>query len=78
MIRRLLGLAPIDHGQIALTCITPAASAPRLNGSVVVAVRSDLCALPVVAKTLGRLTASGEVVEITQAKYAAAMPRGTP
>lgn len=76
--RRTIDAAFCYPSAAAATCITPAAGAPRLNGFVVVAVRRDLCALLVVAKTLGRLIASGDVVEITQAEYAAAMQRGTP
>jgi hypothetical protein len=56
------------------TCIDPADSAPRDDaGRIVLAVRQEFTEFPAVAAILPDLLASGQVVEIGEAEYRAAI-----
>jgi len=62
-----------------VTCVDPAATAPRdASGAIVLSVRAQFLAFPAAAAMLPQLLASGRVTEITREEYDAAMPRGTP
>ena len=57
-----------------LTCIEPAATAPRdLEGRIVLAVHDEFCEYTVAVDILPQLLASGAVQEIDAATYAAAV-----
>lgn len=59
-----------------ITCIQPAATAPHdEKGRVVLAVNDEFCEYPVAVDMLPQLLASGQVNEITQAEYRAALPQ---
>lgn len=59
-----------------VTCFTPAATAPRdSQGRIVLAVDLATCEYHGVPDLLGRLIASGVVVEISESEYDAAIPR---
>ena len=56
------------------TCIQPAATAPRDDaGRIVLAVRQEFTEFPAAAAILPGLLASGQVVEISEAEYRAAV-----
>lgn len=56
------------------TCIDPADVAPRDNaGRIVLAVRQEFTEFPAAAAVLPDLLASGQVVEISEAEYRAAI-----
>lgn len=56
------------------TCIQPAATAPRDDtGRIVLAVRREFTEFPAAAAILPDLLASGQVVEISEAEYRAAI-----
>lgn len=60
---------PTPDGR-TLTCVTPAADAPRDSaGRILLAVPTRFCAFEVVAAMLPDLLASGAVEEITAAEY---------
>jgi hypothetical protein len=60
----------------AITCIDPAAIAPRdAQGRIVLAVREEFCTYSVAVDLLPQLLASGAVEEIDEATYLAAMPK---
>lgn len=70
-----------EHGPAgkAMTCVTPAAAAPRSSdGRVVLAVWDSFVAYPAVAALLPSLLASGAVHEITRAEYDDALPKWAP
>ena len=57
-----------------LTCIEPAATAPRdANGRIVLAVNNEFCQYEAAAAMLPQLLASGAVEEIDEATYQAAL-----
>jgi hypothetical protein len=59
-----------------LTCIDPAAVAPRdAQGRILLAVKPEFTEFPAAAAMLPDLLASGQVVEITEAEYRAALPQ---
>jgi hypothetical protein len=59
---------------MTITCIDPAAVAPRdLQGRIVLAVNDEFCAYSVAAEVLPQLLASGAVEEIDAAAYMAAV-----
>lgn len=61
---------PNDRGSV--TCIEPAATAPRdAQGRIVLAVREEFCAYSVASDLLPGLLANGDVSEITAEQYAA-------
>lgn len=63
---------PSEDGQ-TLTCIIPAAAAPRdAQGRILLAVHEDFCAYSVAVDLLPQLLASGAVEEIDEATYRAA------
>lgn len=65
-------------GTGTLTCVEPAATAPRdTQGRVLLAVRAEFCEYEAVAAMLPQLLASGAVQEITEAEYRAALPQPT-
>jgi len=65
---------PNDTGTV--TCIEPAATAPRdSQGRVLLAVADEFCTYPTAADLLPQLLASGAVEEISQATYRAAVPQ---
>ena len=56
------------------TCIDPADAAPRDDaGRIVLAVRQEFAEFPAAAAILPDLLASGQVVEISEAEYRAAI-----
>ena len=56
------------------TCIDPADAAPRDDaGRIVLAVRQEFTEFPAVAAILPDLLTSGQVVEISEAEYRAAI-----
>jgi hypothetical protein len=58
-----------------VTCIQPAATAPRDSaGRIVLAVDDGFCEYTVAVDLLPQLLASGTVVEIAAAEYLAAIP----
>lgn len=58
------------------TCIDPADVAPRDDaGRIVLAVRQEFTEFQAAAAILPDLLASGQVVEISEAEYRAAMPQ---
>lgn len=60
---------------LTVTCIRPAAIAPRdSQGRIVLAVHDEFCTFSVAAELLPQLLASGAVEEIDAATYAAALP----
>jgi hypothetical protein len=62
-----------------ITCIEPAATAPRdANGLIVLAVHDAFTAYSVASTMLPQLLASGQVEEITAAEYMAALPTPIP
>lgn len=67
-------------GHVApVTCITPAAEAPRdAASSLVLAVNSEFCEYPAAASVLPDLLAIGAVEEIDEAAYMAAVAPPTP
>jgi len=66
---------PNDRGTV--TCIDPAATAPRdLQGRIVLAVDDEFCAFTVAVDLLPQLLASGAVEEIDAATYHAAVNAG--
>lgn len=59
-----------------VTCIDPAAVAPRdAQDRILLAVKPEFTAFPAAAAMLTDLLASGQVVEITEAEYRAALPQ---
>lgn len=59
-----------------VTCIQPAATAPKdSQGRVVLAVDATFCDYTVAVDLLPQLLASGDVDEITEAEYRAALPQ---
>lgn len=61
-------------GTGTVTCFQPSATAPRdADGLVVLAVRAEFCEYEAVAALLPGLLASGQVAEITEAAYWAAV-----
>ena len=59
-----------------ITCIDPAAVAPRnAQGQIVLAVNDEFCAYSVAAEMLPQLLARGAVEEIDAATYRAAVNR---
>ena len=57
-------------GPVAVTCIEPAATAPRdANGMVLLAVDAEFCAYTTASELLPAMLASGQVEEITEAVY---------
>lgn len=65
---------PNDRGTV--TCIQPAATAPRDGqGRVLLAVKDEFCTFTTAADLLPQLLASGLVEEISEAAYRAAMPQ---
>ena len=57
-----------------VTCIEPAATAPRdANGRIVLAVEDEFCKYPVAADLLPQLLSSGEAEEIDLATYRASL-----
>lgn len=66
-----------SHGQ--LTCIDPAATAPRgADGHVYLATWDTFCDYAAAAEMLPQLLASGAVTEITEAEYRAAVESPSP
>lgn len=64
---------------LTLTCIQPAASAPRDDqGRIVLAVHDEFCGYSVAVDLLPQLLAAGVVQEIDEADYLAALPPSTP
>lgn len=62
-----------------VTCIDPAAVAPRdSSGRIVLAVKDEFCELPAAVELLPQLLSSGAVDEISEAEYAAAVARPMP
>lgn len=54
----------------AVTCIEPAATAPRDDaGLVLLGVNAEFCEFPEARDTLAQLLAGGSVEEITEAEY---------
>lgn len=71
-----LGLDAAWGHQSPTTCIDPANVAPRdAAGRIVLAVRPEFCEYVAVSAILPQLLASGQVEEITQAEYQAALPQ---
>jgi hypothetical protein len=65
---------PTPDGR-TLTCIQPAASAPRdSEGRILLAVQADFVTYEPVASILPELLAGGSVEEITREQYLAALP----
>jgi hypothetical protein len=63
----------------AVTCIDPAAVAPRdQQGRIVLAVNGEFCAFPAAAQMLELMLGGGAAVEITEADYRAAVSQATP
>lgn len=62
-------------GHVApITCIDPAAVAPRdADGRIVLAVNDEFCEYPAAAQMLAYVLAGGAVAEITEAEYRAAV-----
>jgi len=61
-------------GPVAVTCIEPAATAPRdAEGRVLLAVDAEFCAYTTASDLLPAMLASGQVQEITAEEYAAAI-----
>jgi len=53
-----------------ITCIEPAASAPRdAGGMIVLAVNDEFCEYPAAAQMLAYVLAGGAAVEITETEY---------
>ena len=66
----------LPNGSGTVTCIQPAATAPKdSQGRVVLAVDAAFCDYTVAADLLPQLLASGAVAEITEAQYRAALPQ---
>lgn len=66
----------LPNGAGTVTCIQPAATAPRDGqGRVVLAVDAAFCDYTVAVDLLPQLLASGAVAEITEAEYRAALPQ---
>lgn len=66
-----------SHGQ--LTCIEPAATAPRgADGQVYLATWDTFCDYVAAAEMLPQLLSSGAVTEITEAEYRAAVESPSP
>jgi hypothetical protein len=64
---------PTPDGK-TITCIDPAAVAPRdLQGRIVLAVNDEFCTYSVAAEMLPQLLASGVVEEISREAYMAAV-----
>jgi hypothetical protein len=60
---------------LTVTCIRPAATAPRdSQGRIILAVHNEFCAFSVAAELLPQLLSSGAVAEIDAATYMAALP----
>lgn len=67
---------PNDKGSI--TCIEPAATAPRDGaGRIMLAVHDEFCGYTVAVDLLPQLLASGAVEEISEATYLASLPQPT-
>lgn len=65
---------PNDRGTV--TCINPAAVAPRdADGRILLAVADEWCEWEPAATMLPKLLVSNAVFEITQAEYRAALPQ---
>jgi hypothetical protein len=63
-----------DQATKTITCIEPAATAPRdSQGRIVLAVHDEFCEYTVAVDLLPQLLASGAVQEIDAATYAAAV-----
>jgi hypothetical protein len=64
---------------LTVTCIDPAAVAPRdQQGRIVLAVTDEFCAYPAAAQMLELMLGGGAAVEITEADYRAAVTQPTP
>lgn len=64
----------LPDGKGTVTCVEPAATAPRdSEGQIVLAVADEFCAFSVAVDLLPQLLASGAVEEITEADYQAAL-----
>jgi len=64
----------LPNDRLTVTCIEPAATAPRdAQGRIVLAVDDEWCQWPPADQLLPQLLEAGVVVEITQADYAAAI-----
>jgi len=62
-----------------VTCIDPAAVAPRdQHGRIVLAVTDEFCEYPAAASMLELMLGGGAAVEITEARYRAAVSQATP
>jgi len=61
---------------LTLTCIEPAATAPRdKQGRIVLSVQDAFAEFPAAAEMLPAMLQSGAVAEITEAEYRAALPQ---
>lgn len=66
---------PTPDGR-TVTCIDPAAVAPRdADGRILLAVNDEFCTFDAVAAVLPGLLAGGDVAEISEAEYQAAVSR---
>lgn len=64
---------------LTVSCIEPAATAPRdSQGRIIVAVQNEFCDYEAAATILPQLLASGAVEEIMQAEYVASLPSPPP
>lgn len=62
-----------------MTCIEPAAVAPRnAQGRIVLAVNDEFCEYPAAQQMLASMTGQGAVTEITEADYRAAVESPSP
>jgi len=72
--RAVLDAAWGHPGPVAVTCIEPAATAPRdANGMVLLAVDAEFCTYTTASDLLPAMLASGRVQEITTEEYAASI-----
>lgn len=68
-----------DYATNTLTCVSPAAVAPRdQQGRIVLAVKDEFCEYSVAVDLLPQLLASGAVEEIDRETYMAAVNRPMP
>jgi len=64
---------------LPVTCIDPAAVAPRdSQDRIVLAVNEEFCEYPAAAEMLSLVLGSGEAYEITEAEYRAAVSQPLP
>jgi hypothetical protein len=69
----------LPNMQGTVTCIDPAAVAPRnSSGLIVLAVNDEFCSYPESAEMLSLMLGSGAVAEISEADYRAATERPLP